>query len=148
MTENTATGLTAEPFSDRERDAMRALAGLIIPESEEYGVPGADDPVIFAEILEAAALRKAEVNAALSAFAALHADDPDRCAETFRERHPTEAALLQTLVVQCYYRDDRVLTALGIEPRPPFPKGYEVEQGDWSLLDPVRARPPIYRKTP
>ena len=28
---------------------------------------------------------------------------------------------------------------------PPFSKGFEVEQGDWSLLDPVRARPKLYR---
>jgi len=26
-----------------------------------------------------------------------------------------------------------------------FPKGFEVEQGDWSLLDPVLARPKLYR---
>jgi hypothetical protein len=34
---------------------------------------------------------------------------------------------------------------LGQGPRPPFPKGRVVEQGDWSLLDPVRARPRMYR---
>jgi hypothetical protein len=36
--------------------------------------------------------------------------------------------------------------ALGQEPRAPFPKGHVVEQGDWSLLDPVRARKPLYRR--
>jgi hypothetical protein len=50
------------------------------------------------------------------------------------------------VVLLCYYRDDRVMHSLGQEPRAPFPKGHEVEQGDWSLLDPVRARPPIWRK--
>ena len=38
----------------------------------------------------------------------------------------------------CYYRDDRVMVSLGLEARPPFPKGHVLEQGDWSLLDPVR----------
>ena len=38
-----------------------------------------------------------------------------------------------------------VMRSLGMEPRPLFPKGFEVEQGDWSLLDPVRARPKLYR---
>jgi hypothetical protein len=33
-----------------------------------------------------------------------------------------------------------------MEARPPFPKGHEVEQGDWSLLDPVRMRPKLYRE--
>jgi len=49
-------------------------------------------------------------------------------------------------VLLCYYRDDRVMRSLGLEPRSPFPKGHVVEQGDWSLLDPVKARPPIWRK--
>ncbi len=44
-----------------------------------------------------------------------------------------------------YYRDDRVLLALGLEARAPFPKGYTLEQGDWSLLDAVRHRPPLWR---
>jgi hypothetical protein len=46
-------------------------------------------------------------------------------------------------VLLCYYRDDRVMVSLGLEARPPFPKGYVLEQGDWSLLDPVRARKPF-----
>ena len=53
--------------------------------------------------------------------------------------------VLHRVIPQCYHRDDRVMRAFGMEPRPPFPKGFEVEQGDWSLLDPVRARPKLYR---
>jgi hypothetical protein len=45
----------------------------------------------------------------------------------------------------CYYQDDQVVVALGMEARPPFPKGNVVEPGDLSLLDPVRARKQIYR---
>src|SRR6202040_912217 len=36
---------------------------------------------------------------------------------------------LERIVLQCYYRDDRVMRSLGLEVRPPFPKGFEVEQG-------------------
>ena len=43
--------------------------------------------------------------------------------------------MIQTLVAQCYYRDNRVMRSLAIEMRPPFPQGYQVEQGDWSVLD-------------
>ena len=50
--------------------------------------------------------------------------------------------------VQCYYRDDRVMRSLDMEARPPFPKGFDVEQGDWTLLDPVRSRPKLYRDAP
>ena len=35
--------------------------------------------------------------------------------------------------------------SLGLAPGPPFPKGHVVEQGDWSLLDPVRNRAPMWR---
>ena len=48
-------------------------------------------------------------------------------------------------MLQCYYRDDRVMRALGLDPRPPYPKGRVLEQGDWSLLDAVRGRPRMWR---
>ncbi len=48
-------------------------------------------------------------------------------------------------VARCSYRDERVMRSLGMEPQPPFPKGFDLPQGDWSLLDPVRARGRIYR---
>ncbi len=33
------------------------------------------------------------------------------------------AAVLARVILQCYYRDDRVLRSLGIELRAPFPEG-------------------------
>ena len=59
-----------------------------------------------------------------------------------------EVAILARHVMLAYYRDDRVMRSLGLEPRAPYPKGHEVEPGDWSLLDPVRARPPLWRPAP
>ncbi|CAN5132580.1 hypothetical protein BH10PSE6_BH10PSE6_56580 [soil metagenome] len=53
---------------------------------------------------------------------------------------------LTRVILLCYYRDDRVMRSLGQEPRPPFPIGHVVEQGDWSLLDPVKQRAPFYRR--
>jgi hypothetical protein len=35
-----------------------------------------------------------------------------------------------------------------MEVRPPFPQGYVVEQGDWTLLEPVQRRPKVYRDVP
>ena len=52
------------------------------------------------------------------------------------------------VILQCYYRDDRVMRSLGLETRPPFPLGRTLPQGDWSLLDPVRVRPKFYREAP
>ena len=39
-------------------------------------------------------------------------------------------AVVEAVVSRAYYRDDRVLGSLGVEARPPFPKGYAVEKGD------------------
>jgi len=59
----------------------------------------------------------------------------------FRASGGAPAATLARVILQCYYRDDRVLRSLGQELRAPFPKGHVLPDGDWSLLDPVKARP-------
>jgi hypothetical protein len=64
-----------------------------------------------------------------------------------RGEEPSFLARLAQQTVTAYYQDDRVLQAIGMEARPPFPKGYEVPSGDLSLLDPVRARGRVYRET-
>jgi len=135
--------MTDQPFTDAERAGLATIAGLIIPASDEHGVPGADDPAIMEEIIAAAAPLRAHLTEALLAVDGLAAE---ALGERFRRLFPEAAKLIQTMVVECYYRDARVMLALGMEPRPPFPLGYEIEQGDWSLLDPVRARPPMWRR--
>ena len=69
-------------------------------------------------------------------------------AAAFLASDAPEVTTLGRVILQCYYRDDRVVRSLGLEPRPPFPKGHTLEQGDWSLLDPVRARPKLWRDAP
>ena len=39
------------PLTPVQRDDLRAIAGAIIPASVEFDVPGADDPVIQADIV-------------------------------------------------------------------------------------------------
>ena len=140
--------LTAEQIRD-----FRALAGTIIPASATYGVPGADDERIFNDILRSLERDRDDIRQALAQLARLAGGafaelEPARRAEVaaaFRETGGAPLSALVRVVLLCYYRDDRVMQSLGLEPRPPFPKGHVVEQGDWSLLDPVRARPPMYR---
>jgi hypothetical protein len=137
-----------------QRDDLRTVAAMIIPASDEYKVPGADDPVIQADMLatlgrDAAPVREALDHLARLAggpLADLDAERRDAVAQEFRSSGGAAAATLVRVVLQCYYRDDRVLQALGIEPRAPFPKGHVLEEGDWSLLDPVRARSGGLRK--
>src|SRR5207245_2405440 len=38
------------PLTPDQRDDLRAIAGIIIPASAEFDVPGADDPAIQADI--------------------------------------------------------------------------------------------------
>jgi hypothetical protein len=143
-------------LSPTQRDDLRAIAGVIIPASAEYGVPSADDPLIQADILatlgrDAAQVREALDQLARLAGAPLATLDPDRreaVGHELREHGGPAVATLVRVVLQCYYRDDRVVRSLGLEPRAPYPKGHVLEDGDWSLLDPVRSRPPFWRRPP
>jgi len=139
-----------------QRDDLRVVAAMMIPPSAEYHVPGADDPAIQADILATLGRDARSVAVALDHLARLAGkpmadlDDAtrDAVAKEFRASGGAPAATLVRVVLQCYYRDDRVLSSLNLELRPPFPKGYALEQGDWSLLDPVKARAPMWRKVP
>lgn len=141
-------------LSPNEQRSLRCLLGLMIPASTAFSVPGADDDAIFADILASLGRDIGHAHDALrtldglagGAFADL---DPARrwlVAEAFRDAGGVPLMFLTRVILQCYYRDDRVMCSLGMEPRPPFPKGFDVEQGDWTLLDPVRARPAFYRE--
>jgi hypothetical protein len=139
--------------AEQARD-LRALARMIIPPSETFGVPGADDELIFSDICRSLERDFADVCRALAdlkelsggAFADLAPGRRNEVANALREKGGAPLTHLVRIVLLCYYRDDRVMHSLGQEPRSPFPKGHVVEQGDWSLLDPVRARPPFWRR--
>lgn len=141
-------------LTDAEKRDLRALAGAMIPSSTVYDVPGADDALIFADIVRSLERDTEDARSALKQLAAIgggaFADlDPSRRADVaaaFKEAGGAPLSALNRVVLLCYYRDDRVMRSLGQEPRSPFPKGHDVEQGDWSLLDPVRKRTPIWRR--
>ncbi len=148
MNQQTLNGVETADF--------RCLAGMIVPPSTKYDIPGADDATIFADILGSIGRDASQVRAALTrlrtlaggSLAALDAVRRADVAAALRAERDSGVAVLTRIVLLCYYRDDRVMLSLGLEPRPPFPKGHEIEQGDWSLLDPVRARAPFWRPAP
>ena len=158
MTDDSRTIATDAPLSESARQTLAALLRCIIPPSSSHGVPGADDP----EIVRAVAARLS--GSALAVEQGLGRLD-DRAVDQFGTRFPDlgdadRAALTEGMAADrfgrmvavaaatCYYADERVLQALGMEARAPFPRGYDVEPGDWSLLDPVKRRAPIYRDVP
>lgn len=145
------------PMTAAEPATFDVVVDMIVPASADGKKPSAtevgvlefirerapgDLPMIARDIgrLDAAArnrhgARFGEIDAASrqGLVDAVRADDP---------------AFLRTLAmhtVTCYYQDDRVLAAIGLEARPPFPKGYEVAAGDTDLLEPVRRRGSLVR---
>jgi hypothetical protein len=142
------TGLTAA-----ERLELRRLAGFMVPASAEYGVPGADDETIFADIVASLGRDANDVRKALAVlsdmtdgdFAELDDVKAQAAATLLLGREEPMLIALGRAVLQCYYRDDRVMRALGREPRAPFPQGHVLEQGEWSLLEAVRSRPRMWR---
>jgi hypothetical protein len=144
----------ANELTSTQRDDLRTVAAMIVPASDEYKVPGADDPAVQADMLATLGRDVAMVKQALDhlarlagkPLAELDAAKRDTIANEFRVTGGAPAATLVRVVLQCYYRDDRVLRSLGLELRAPFPKGYTLEQGDWGLLDPVKARSGTLRR--
>lgn len=137
------------PLDAAQLGDLKALAGAMIPASEAHGVPGADD----AAILSVIAAHAAGAAGALQRLADSLGDGPgtlgalDRAeleARLVRSGGP-DAGAVYALALMHYYRDDRVMAALGLEPRPPFPVGHRLEEADPALLDPVRARSPFWR---
>jgi hypothetical protein len=132
---------------------LRDVAGTMVPDSPAFGVPGADDPAILDDIARSVGRDLPLVRAALAGIAARSHGafgdlDRDRREALINDYYASGAAPIVALgrvILGAYYRDDRVLLALKFEARAPFPKGYDLEQGDWSLLDAVRARPPLWR---
>lgn len=147
---------TYPSLTQSEARDLRALVAIMIPASTAYGVPGADDERIFADILGSLERDTADAQATLALLARLaggpFADLPParqmEVAVVLKAEGGAALFALNRVVLLCYYRDDRVMISLGQEPRAPFPKGHVVEQGDWSLLDPVRNRAPMYRRAP
>jgi len=143
----------SSPLTNPERRDLAAIAATMIPADKALGMPAADDPAILADIERSIGRDLAAVRETLAAIAAAANGkfatlDIDRREVLVTERLAAggwPAWLFGRLVLAAYYRDDRVLRALGHEARAPFPKGYVLEQGDWSLLDPVRDRAPLWR---
>ena len=145
--------MASDVLTKEEIDDLRCVAGLVVPASATYGVPGADDAVIFADMATTIGRDREALSRTLDSveeaaggrLADLERTDRAALVDRLRARDPGAFAVVEAVVSRAYYRDDRVLKSLGVEARPPFPKGYAVGQGDWSLLDPVRARGPIHR---
>ena len=154
------TGGSDAGLTPVQRDTLSAVLNMIVPPAADGRLPGAADMAVLLRHLAENPTTGAAIREDLdqldreattrcgAAFAAL--DEVRRLCllDEMRARDPMALHQLALATVTCYYQQDRVLEGLGMEARPPYPKGYQVEQGDLSLLNPVIARGRIYRDAP
>jgi hypothetical protein len=151
---------TVARFSPDERRTLDSVLDEIIPPSPDGRLPGAGELGLAGHVEQVlarspelvplvagglAALDEVARGLGSPHFAAL--SGPQRV-EALGGLAATQPQFLPSLVVHVYlgyYQAPRVLEGLGLEARPPFPRGHAVEPGDLSLLDPVRRRPKMYR---
>lgn len=144
-----------EEFSQRQMEILGLVAREIIPPSDEYEIPGADDAAILAIIGKKARDHRKRILAGIVALEQFALDDlkTDLTSENVSqvmEQHRKElrslTGVIMMITAQSYYQDPRVLKSLNLPGRPPFPKGHDVEPGDWTLLDQVKQRGRLYRE--
>ncbi len=144
-----------DTFTEHEQIVLRRLAGCMIGASEKLQIPGADDEIVFGRLLERAGPKIADVRLLMDAFfekhvgvaeiSALGDADFNAAMESARQEPHSFLDILTAMVANAYYSDPRILASLNKDDRPPFPKGNTLEQGDWSLLEPVKNRDPVFR---
>lgn len=140
------------------QDSLAAVVDCLIPADPARGLPAAGALGLAGyvatrlgdalaslrpgfEALDAAARKRAG-----GRFAELAAPEQHEVLRAHAERDPGFLPALVFHTYAGYYQHPAVLEALGMEGRPPHPKGYELESGDLTLLDPVRARRAFYRE--
>ena len=145
------------PLTDRQRRNLDIVLDMIVPASADGRKPSAAEVDVLAYIRAQESESLASLGAELDrldaeaqarhgeAFAVLAAERRQALVDALRRQEPQFLRNLALQTVTCYYGDDRVLQSLGLEARPPFPKGYDVPAGDLALLEPVRRRGRIYR---
>jgi len=78
-------------------------------------------------------------------FSRLKASDRANLLDNLQKRNVPSFRALSEIVVKFYYKNPRVMQALNIDNKPPFPDGKALEPDDWLILEPVFRRGPIYR---
>lgn len=138
-----------------DSEFIDALLNLVIPPSTDGPLPGAGTLGLAPAVI--AALRADELLGPLVAVGAealrsaalsehpggLPAMTPRRATELLTAQlsaHPVLILGLLRHLYPAYYQQPQVLEAIGIQPRPPFPGGYDVEPTDAELLEKLQAR--------
>lgn len=153
MAENAATAadLTAD-----ERRALARVLDALIPPSADGRMPGAGAVGVAAHVENVLRtlpdLRTMVVEGLRDLDAQANAQYGRRfveCGDAERAALVAAQGFAYALIPHTYvgyYQQDAVLEAIGMEARPPHPRGYTVPENDLSLLAPVQARSKRYRE--
>lgn len=148
-------------LSDDELGTLAALLDHVIPPSADGRMPGAGAVGLADRISRELSARPGVlevVRGGLASldriargergdpFAKLPAADRRGVLDQVSAAEPGLVPSLAFPTYIAYYEHPTVLAALGLEPRPPHPQGYELEAFDESLLEGVRRRSPSYRE--
>jgi hypothetical protein len=136
-----------------EKRTLASVLDELLPPRDDGRLPGAGG-LGLADAVDVAtralplrpAIAAALASLAAGGFPAL--SGPEKLARLQALARETPA-VFQALLGQtygAYYTHASVVETLGLPPRPPFPKGYDVPATDFSLLDPVRRRAKLYRE--
>ena len=147
-------------FSPAQTRVLDLVLDELVPPSDDGTLPGAGALALAGDLEEALLQLPAVLEMIAESLTALDQITHRRHGTGFAERPrhdrqtlldelaSTEHAfppLLLLHVYAAYYRHPRVVAALGLDPRPPHPHGYEMVPDDLTLLDAVRRRGPRFR---
>jgi hypothetical protein len=148
-------------MTDDDERLLTALLDEIVPPSSDGRLPGATEldltthirrtvertpmlgPVLDYGVTTLADLARTKHP---GGFAALSRQERAALFQEFAATDQFFVPAFLFLVYSGYYQHSRVVTALGLEPRPPHPGGYPMAADDLTLLEPVRRRGKMYRE--
>ncbi|MBP8310521.1 MAG: gluconate 2-dehydrogenase subunit 3 family protein [Burkholderiaceae bacterium] len=157
MTDAASAPSADTPLTTAQSAILDLVLDLILPPSAERRLPGAAElgvpAYLAAQAPEALPLIARELDALearardqhAQGFATLPAAQRQALVDSLRAQDASFMSRLALETVTCYYQHDRVLEALGMETRAPYPQGFQVIAGDLALLAPVRRRGKVYR---
>ena len=143
-------------FSAQQIQLLASLVEMMVPANGEF--PGAAEPEILTVIINKLSTEESTVTDALGLLESLSQQDygmdfsglasaqQEKLFERMKHQASSFIQMLQVNVLSSYYQNQKVLSALGVPARSPYPDGYTVAETDWSILDPVRERDPFYKK--
>lgn len=148
----------SDPQPDDEMRALTGVLNAILPASADGQLPAAGDLGIATSLREkladawpmiARSLDACETAARARGAEHLSALAQEDAAAVLEQVAAEAPAFLDSMIFHAYaayYVHPRVVEALGLETRPPYPGGYQLEPGDLGLLERVQNGPRRYRE--